>query len=93
MAPDPVERGEFYEDCRYHPMHCIQSSPPGDDQLIGISLIDGGIGSCSEEHCGVVRMTTEEAIDRKVNWQTFAEEHGLPNPYPREGWKPGDLRE
>jgi hypothetical protein len=38
----------------------------------------------------------EEAVTRApigVNWDTFAEEHGLPNPYPRDGWKPGDLRE
>lgn len=81
---DRIRRGEFYEDCRYHPMLCIQpSSRPDDDEMVGISLIDGGIGSCGEEHCGVVRMSVEEAIERKLNWDEFARERGVPNPYPR----------
>jgi hypothetical protein len=74
---DRISRGEFYEDCRYHPMLCIQPSPSGDDELVGISLIDGAIGACSEAHCGVVRMTADEAIERKVHWDRFARERGL----------------
>jgi hypothetical protein len=90
---DRIQRGEFYEDCRYHPMLCIERSTPGDDELVGISLIDGAIGSCSEEHCGVVRMTVEEAIERKLSWNQFAEDHGLPNPDPRDGWERGEVRD
>lgn len=74
---DRINRGEFYEDCRYHPMLCIQPSPPGDDELVGISLVDGAIGACSEDHCGVARMTVDEAIERKVHWDRFVREHGL----------------
>ena len=86
---EPIQRGEFYEDCRYHPMLCVQSSPPDDDELVGISLIDGAIGACSEDHCGVVRMTAEEAIERKLNWDRFVEERGLA----RDDWEPGEIRE
>jgi hypothetical protein len=75
------------------PDACIQSSAPGDDELVGISLIDGGIGACSEDHCGVVRMTVDEAIERKLKWDQFTRERGPPNPYPRHGWAPGEVRD
>jgi hypothetical protein len=50
-----------------------------------ISLVDGAIGACSEDHCGVVRMTVEEAIEREPNWNRFAEKRRLPNAHPRDG--------
>jgi hypothetical protein len=91
---DRIKRGEFYEDCRYHPMLCTQPSPPDGDELVGVSLIDGGIGSCSEDHCGVVRMTVEEAIERRLNWDSFAQAHRPPNPHSRQGWwLPGEVRD
>lgn len=69
---DPIEAGDFYEDCRYHPVLCVAAdySPEGDD-LQGISLVDGGIGSCSPRHCGPVKLTSEQAIERRVNWAHF----------------------
>jgi hypothetical protein len=90
---DRIKRGEFYEDCRYHPMLCVQPSPPDDDELVGISLIDGAIGACSEDHCGVVRLTTEEAIERKLNWKEFAHQNGLPLAPAHPGWQPGEIRD
>jgi hypothetical protein len=86
-----IKRGEFYEDCRYHPMLCIKPAQDDDDELIGVSLINGMTGSCSEAHCGVVPMTVEEAIERKVDWNAFAEKHGLPNPFPRDAWPPNEV--
>jgi hypothetical protein len=77
---DRINRGAVYEDCRYHPMLCIQPSPPGDDELVGISLIDGAIGACSEDHCGVVRMTVDEAIERKVQWDRLCGSTDWPKP-------------
>jgi hypothetical protein len=86
-----IQRGEFYEDCRYHPMLCIKAAQDGYDELIGVSLIDGMTAACSEDHCGVVPMTVEEAIDRKVHWNAFAGKHGLPNPLPRDDWPPKEI--
>jgi hypothetical protein len=45
-------------------------SPAGDD-LQRISLVDGSIGSCSPRHCGPVKLTPEQAIERLVNWAEF----------------------
>jgi hypothetical protein len=86
---DRIRRGEFYEDCRYHPMLCVQAAPPEDDELVGVSLIDGGIRACSEDHCGVVRMTVEEAIARKLNWDHFLRERGLTTTAPPHDAQPG----
>lgn len=76
--PLEVGRGDFYEDCRYHPMLCVEANY-ADDELLGISLVLGGEpASCSPTHCGVVPMTAEEAIERAVRWDEYAREHGLP---------------
>jgi hypothetical protein len=76
--PDRIQRGEFYEDCRYHRMLCVQPSPPKDDELVGISLLDGTLGACNKDHCGVVRLSTDEAIERRLNWDSFADQGGCP---------------
>jgi hypothetical protein len=75
---DRIIRGEFYEDCRYHPMPCV-ASDYDDDELLGISLVVGGEpGSCSPKHCGVVPMTADEAIERATTWDLYANQHALP---------------
>ena len=77
-GPSEISRGDFYEDCRYHPMLCV-SVDYADDTLEGISLvIGGGSSACSPTHCGVVPMSADEAIERAVNWDAFARENGLP---------------
>jgi hypothetical protein len=86
-----VKRGELYEDYRYHPMLCIKPAQEDDDVLIGVTLINGMTSSCSEAHCGVVPLTVEDAIDRKVHWNAFAEMRGLPNPFPRDGWASNEV--
>jgi hypothetical protein len=75
-ASDAIERGDFYEDCSYEPMLCVKSDYP-DDDLVGISLLSGRIGSCSPMHCGPVKLTGEEAIHRRLNWRAFATARGL----------------
>jgi hypothetical protein len=74
--PPDLEPGEFYEDCRYHPMVCVSLGTDG-DELEGISLVTGDIGSCSLNHCGVVKLTAAEAIQRRLHWDEFVEKHGL----------------
>ncbi|HEX2756229.1 MAG TPA: hypothetical protein VHM48_12235 [Candidatus Limnocylindrales bacterium] len=73
MDTNRVQPGDFYEDCRYHPVICIEAdySEEG-DELRGISLVDGGIGSCSPRHCGPVKMSAAETIERRVNWDQFS---------------------
>ena len=76
---DRIKSGDFYEDCRYHPVLCVKAdySPRG-DELRGISLVDGNIGSCSPRHCGPVKLTPDEAIERRVNCVEF--KRGLSEP-------------
>lgn len=62
-----IQRGDFYEDCGYHPRLCTEVN--GDD-LTGISLITGEEGNCSFKHCGVIKLTAEEAI---IAWKKIRE--------------------
>ena len=78
-----IQPGDFYEDCRFHPMLCV--SAHADDDLVGISLVNGFMGSCSPTHCGVVPLTFPEAVARKVWFNRLAERMGWPNPVPRDG--------
>ncbi|HEX7890747.1 MAG TPA: hypothetical protein VF522_15410 [Ramlibacter sp.] len=53
--------GDIYEDCAYHPVLCVSVDYEQDD-ISGISLIDGTHPrSCSLRHCGVRKLTVEEA--------------------------------
>jgi hypothetical protein len=54
-----VRMGDFYEDCRYHPMLCVWRD---DDMLTGVSLVDGKIGCCSASHCGVQKLDKYDAV-------------------------------
>jgi hypothetical protein len=59
--------GDFYEDCAYHPCVCV-SVDPADDEVRGISLVDGSFPrACSFQHCGVRQLTLEEAIRWKLH--------------------------
>jgi hypothetical protein len=58
-----IRPGDFYEDCSYHPCLCIRVD---DDEVSGISLVDGtSPRSCSIFGCGIVRLSLDEAVDRK----------------------------
>jgi hypothetical protein len=62
---DRIRVGELYEDCSFHPVLCVYSDYD-DDELRGVSLIDGrGPSSCSPRHCGVVRVTIEDVLKAK----------------------------
>lgn len=71
-----IKVGDFYEDCRYHPMLCIEITESeiddvDDDALRGISLVTGQVGNCSAAHCGVVKLTAEEAIKIRLEGPTL----------------------
>lgn len=58
----PIQPGDYYEDCRYHPMLCVVADHE-EDELRGISLVLGGsLASCSPTHCGVRKLSFEEAV-------------------------------
>jgi len=60
-----IEVGDIYEDCAYHPVLCMGREG---FEIWGISLIDGSQPrSCDVEHCGVVKLTCDEAWDIKIN--------------------------
>jgi hypothetical protein len=55
--------GDIYEDCAYHPVLCTHVSY-ADDEIIGISLVDGSAPrSCSLRHCGVRKLSIAEALE------------------------------
>jgi hypothetical protein len=65
-AMNDVERdlavGDLYEDCAYHPVLCTYVSYE-DDEIAGISLVDGSAPrGCSLRHCGVRKLDMEEAL-------------------------------
>lgn len=65
--------GDLYEDCSCHPVLCIDISYE-EDNVWGISLIDGSQPrSCSLRHCGVRKLTLEEAWKIKLEGPTDEE--------------------
>lgn len=58
--------GDFFEACNLHPCICtIGNDFDGNDEVSGISLVDGSGVFCSAIHCGVERLTFEEALRRR----------------------------
>ncbi len=75
MMPDSGDFGVglIYEDCAWHPVLCTYASE-ADDELQGISLIDGSFPrSCSPIHCGVVPLRPEQVLWIKANFSKYAE--------------------
>jgi hypothetical protein len=60
-----IRVGDIFEDCAFHPVLCLGADYQG-DTLWGISLIDGTYPrSCSFIHCGVCKLSLEEAWNIK----------------------------
>lgn len=58
----PINLGEVYEDCAYHPVYCTEADKW---DVAGISLFDGsGPRSCSIRHCAPRLMSKKEVILR-----------------------------
>jgi hypothetical protein len=65
--------GDFYEDCRYHPMVCV-SIDRIDGELIGISLINGKLDRCDYYHCGIAKLTPKQAVYWRLRGPEFTKE-------------------
>ena len=74
---DEIQPGDYYEDCRYEPVLCIETDYAG-DSLRGISLLTGQIGDCSPIHCGIEKLSFAQAVARRRDWPAFAASLGLP---------------
>ena len=53
--------GTIYEDCGYFPVLCTYLNDD-EDEMEGISLIDGQIRCCSVRHCGAEPLTIAQAL-------------------------------
>lgn len=61
-----IRVGDIFEDCAFHPVLCLGADYQ-EDALWGISLIDGTYPrSCSFIHCGVRKLSLEEAWSIKM---------------------------
>ena len=68
-ASDRFQPGDIYEDSAMHPCLCVEADY-GDDEIWGISLVDGSYPrSCSLSHSGVRKLTVQEAWTRKLELQ------------------------
>lgn len=59
-----INVGDYFESCSFHPCLCIEVDESGRN-IEGISLIDGHIQNCSAVHCGIRKLTIDEAIEWK----------------------------
>ena len=76
-----VTVGTIYEDCAFHPVLCTFSSPD-EDELRGISLIDGQMRSCSYFHCGAEPLTLGQALRIKSDFPHYVDSRKAGGPLP-----------
>jgi len=60
-----IEIGDYYEDCSYQPMICVEIDKKDETHITGVSLINGDFRSCSTGHCGTIKLSLEEAMISK----------------------------
>ena len=62
-----IRSGDLYESCGHHPVLCI-GVDEAEGEVWGVSLVDGSQPhSCSLDHCGVRKLTPDEAWKLKLN--------------------------
>ena len=67
-----IKPGDFYQDCSGHPCLCISSDYYNDD-LCGISLVDGTHCSCSFVHCAPRKLKFGAAVRMRFVGPSVAE--------------------
>ena len=71
MVTSLIRPGDVYEDCAFHPVFCV-SLDVDDDEITGISLIDGSTPrSCSLQFCGVEQLTLEDVVAIKRDFAAY----------------------
>lgn len=73
-----INVGDYFESCSFHPCLCIEVDESGRN-IEGISLIDGHIQNCSAVHCGIRKLTIDEAIEWKKSGPQEIEDQEVDN--------------
>jgi hypothetical protein len=63
---DKLKPGDFFIHCSYHPCLCFNYNEE-EDEVEGISLIDGKMVNCSIIYYNHEKISFEKAIEMKVN--------------------------
>lgn len=66
QSAEEIRVGDYFESCSFHPCLCIEVDENGRN-IEGISLVNGGIQHCSVFHCGIRKLTVDEAIHWKLH--------------------------
>jgi hypothetical protein len=74
--------GVIFEDCGYHPVLCTHASIE-EDELEGISLIDGQIRACSMFHCGAEELTLDQVLVIKADFDAYVAARAAGGDLPR----------
>lgn len=65
----PINPGDIYEDCAFHPVLCTSRH---EDEVSGISLIDATAPrSCSLTHCGVIKLTIADVLEARDDFPAY----------------------
>jgi hypothetical protein len=60
--PGELQPGDLFEDCNFWPCLCTETKGA---TVLGISLVNGRWVNCSIVHCGLRKLTLDEAIQWK----------------------------
>ena len=73
------------QDCGYHPVLCTPASIE-DDELVGISLIDGTLRSCSMFYCSAEVLNLRQVLAIRADFEGYLASRkaggALPSPEP-----------
>jgi hypothetical protein len=64
--PGSLQVGQFFENCSFHPCVCSSVDEAG-VQVEGVSLVNGGIGCCNVQHCGLRLLRPDEAVQWRIS--------------------------
>ena len=65
----PINPGDIYEDCAFHPVLCTSSD---EDQISGISLIDATAPRARAlTHCGVIKLTIADVLEARDDFPAY----------------------
>lgn len=68
--PRWINEGVIFEDCDFHLVLCTSVSVD-DDEMRGISLINGTMRTCSISHCGVGKLPIHEVLAIREDFEGY----------------------
>ena len=67
-----IKINDYYIDCGYHPLICTELDEDN-DEIVGVSIVDGLERQCSIYHCSPQKTTKEKAEELKRVWEEQGE--------------------